>query len=119
MNYKKIIAICYLLVMSIFYAWLIDKDQNLNTVVNWFKWSINIIGLLAVANVFIKNIHVSVYVWRIFFILMTLVQVYQLYTFGLFSQSATIGQMISTFAQYVFLVVPSLAALYYSGKMRS
>ena len=115
MNLKKYIVMSYVMLLSCYYAWLISMGSDWRSVEYWITWGINILGLLAIVNVFIKNIYFNINIWRIVFFLMVLVQVYQLYSVSLFPQGAEIGQMLFTLIQYAFLVVPSLIALYISA----
>ncbi len=112
----KPLALCYLSVICLYYSSLIYRGVNIGqytSVLFWFRWGINLFGLIAIFNIFGKPIIMNVNVWRVGFFFALLMQGYSLVRYGLFIEGIDLEKNILIFIQYLFLIIPSLSALLY------
>lgn len=82
----------------------------------WLNWYVNIVGLCGVFFYAFSKKSISPIFWRISLIVMISVYAYQLFDNGLFSANASTIAKTTTLANYIFLVIPLLLAVFFNAK---
>lgn len=112
----KKIAIVYLMIQSVYFSYKIYGalgNQLWQELMFWVGWSINILGLFAVAGfAFNRQVFQPLY-WELILIVYVGLRVYELVPNGLFIYEWSLMQNTLIGAQYLWLVLPSILAMLY------